>query len=249
VINLFIISIIVQAIFFIPAYSFATDKFTDLSYSLTFIILTYFLYSLGDQSFEKLLLLLMISIWGLRLGAYLVGRIFKTGRDKRFDGMRENIIHFLRFWLFQGLTVPVILLPTAFFMKANTNFSPILVLGFVVWLMGIIIEGVSDSQKYNFINNPKNHGKWVNIGLWKYSRHPNYLGEILCWLGIYVYVFSSLDLIGRIVGLLSPLLITTLLTFITGIPILEKKADKKWGKIKEYILYKKRTPILLPHIK
>jgi len=220
----------------------------------------------NDITDLKLILFLMILIWGLRLGIYLFIRINKIKKDDRFDEIRTNPIRFLSFWVLQGITVFVALYPALYFFQLMAGIpSPavpggILIIGdrftiptlslfgFFVWLIGISIEAIADQQKFAFKNNSINKGKWVNIGLWKYSRHPNYLGEILCWVGIYIYTFPSLPYIVRILGLLSPLSIITLLLFVSGIPKLEEKADKKWGSNKDYQEYKKKTAVLIPYI-
>lgn len=246
--NLLLISLGIQIILFIPAFILKTDKLTDFSYSLTFIILSGIMYLKSDQDIFKLILFLMIATWGFRLGYYLVKRIWKIGRDKRFDEIRMNFTKFLSFWLFQGAVIPLILIPSIFFFNLEISYSPVLIFGFVVWLTGFLTEAISDFQKYRFINNPKNKDKWVNTGLWKISRHPNYFGEILCWVGIYFYTFSSLVGIQKLISLISPLTIFVLLLFVSGIPKLEEKADKKWGKDKDYQKYKEKTAVLIPFI-
>lgn len=246
--NLLLISLAVQIVLFIPAFLLKTDKLTDFSYSLTFIILSGLMYLRNDQDVLKLILFLMILTWGFRLGYYLVKRIWKIGRDKRFDEIRINLSKFLGFWLFQGAVVPLILLPSMYLFSTKTNYSIILAIGCLIWFTGFLTETVSDLQKYRFINNPKNKGKWVDTGLWKFSRHPNYFGEILCWVGIYFYALTSLTDSQKLVALISPLTITILLLFISGIPMLEKKADKKWGSNKGYQKYKKETAVLIPFI-
>jgi steroid 5-alpha reductase family enzyme len=242
------ISLAIQIALFIPAFKFKTDKLTDLSYGLTFVLLAVIAFIQSDMVFPKLLLLIMISVWGIRLGAYLFIRINKTKKDSRFDEIRIDFFKFLSFWVLQGVSVFVILLPSLFFFQSITAIFPLSFLGLGIWVIGILTEGFADQQKFAFINNPKNKGKWVNIGLWKYSRHPNYLGEILCWVGIYLYTYSSLSTIYRLIGLLGPLFIITLLLFVSGIPKLEEKADKKWGSNKEYQEYKKKTAVLIPFI-
>ncbi|MFP4656189.1 MAG: DUF1295 domain-containing protein [Candidatus Woesearchaeota archaeon] len=102
------------------------------------------------------------------------------------------------------------------------------------------IESFSDFQKLTFKKQPKNKGRFIKSGLWKYSRHPNYFGEILCWIGVYVFCGVWMW------GLISPIFITTMLLFVSGIPLLEKKADEKWGGSREYQKYKHETPILIP---
>lgn len=246
--ELLLISLGIQVLLFIPAYLIKTDKLTDLSYSLTFVILAGLMYLRSDQDILKLILFLMVAVWGFRLGYYLVKRIWKIGKDKRFDDIRINLFKFLSFWVFQGAVIPLVLVPSMLFFNLKTSFSVILVFGFLVWLAGFLVETFSDLQKYKFINNPKNKGKWVNTGLWKISRHPNYFGEILCWVGIYFYTFSSLVGTQKLIALISPLTISTILLFISGIPKLEKKADKKWGSDKNYQEYKRKTAVLIPFI-
>ena len=141
-------------------------------------------------------------------------------------------------------TVFVIMIPALLFLSSDAEVTAISYLGLVVWIFGLFVETVADIQKFNFSKRGK--GKWIASGLWKYSRHPNYFGEILCWVGIYLFTFSSLSVAGKFLGLLSPVFISFLLIFVSGIPILEKYADKKWGKDKEYRRYKKRTSVLIP---
>lgn len=222
---------------FIPAFLFKTDKLTDLSYSLTFIGLIIYIFLSKPYSVGSLLLLFMVLIWALRLGSFLFIRIHKQKKDDRFDIMRNSFFKFLGFWLLQGFTVWVVLIPATLF---NNKYYSI---GLIIWLLGLIIESFADAQKFSFKKNPKNNGKFIQIGLWKYSRHPNYFGEILCWIGVYIFTGVWLW------GLISPLYIFVLLIFVSGIPLLEKKADKTWGKNKSYKKYKKETSILIPWVK
>src|SRR4030042_2425833 len=249
ILNLLFISLAIQIALFIPAYKFKTDKLTDLSYILTFILLSIMALLRNSATLSKFVLLFMILIWGLRLGVYLFIRINKTKRDSRFDEIRIDFFKFLSFWIFQGISVYIVLLRTLFFFQSKVYISLLSYFGLGVWLAGIITEAFADQQKFNFINNTENKGKWVDIGLWRYSRHPNYLGEILCWIGIYFYTFSSLSFTFRLIGLLSPLTIIALLLFVSGIPKLEEKADKKWGSDKKYQEYKKKTAVLIQFIK
>jgi len=233
-------------IMFIPGFLFKTDKLTDLSYSLTFIILMIYSAIFSELSPEKIILLSMITIWGLRLGIFLFIRIQKMRYDRRFDGIRESFFKFLRFWLLQGLAVWIILLPAILFMSGDLD--NVLGIGFVVWALGFLIETTADLQKYRFNQNRSNKDKFIDSGIWKYSRHPNYFGEILCWIGIYIFTFNSLSLTQKIIGLASPSFITVLLIFITGLPPLEKSADIKWGVHQNYKDYKRKTSVLIPWI-
>ena len=133
------------------------------------------------------------------------------------------------------LTVWVVLIPAILF---DGTFY---IVGAIIWIIGLIIESFADAQKFSF--KKKNKGKFIQTGLWKYSRHPNYFGEMLCWIGIYVFAGVWLW------GLISPLYIIALLVFVSGIPLLEKKADAIWGKNKAYQKYKKETSVLIPWFK
>jgi steroid 5-alpha reductase family enzyme len=239
-----LISLGINIVMFIPAFIFRTDKLTDLSYALSFIILIVISLLLSQYASLKLVLALMVIAWGLRLGIFLFIRIRKMKFDKRFDGMRESFPRFLKFWLLQGLTVWIILLSTIFFMDSAA--SRVCWLGLLIWAAGLIIEAISDIQKYKFNHDKRNKDKFIQSGIWKYSRHPNYFGEMSCWVGIYIFVFPSLTVLQRLLALASPLFIIILLLFVTGLPLLEKSADAKWGKLKDYREYKRRTSILVP---
>lgn len=234
------ISLAINILLFIPAFWFQTDKLTDFSYSLTFIILILLSLIMNGLNPLNIILSLLIIVWALRLGTFLVIRIWKSKKDKRFDGIRERFSSFIKFWLLQALAVWIILIPTLFFMQSPTE---IFVPGLAIWLIGVLIETIADYQKYQFSR--KNPGKLYTDGLWKYSRHPNYFGEILCWIGIYLMVIPSLQISEIIVSLASPLFIAVTLIFITGIPPIEEFAKKNW---KEYEDYKKKTSMLIPWI-
>ncbi len=243
----FIVALGINLVMFIPAYKFKTDKLTDISYSVTFVVVALFGLLTNHISLSKLVLFLMIFIWAFRLGTYLLTRIQKMGKDNRFDSMRASIIKFGSFWVLQGFTVFVVLIPASyFFHESFEQFTLLSYAGILLWLIGLVIETIADYQKTTFIKNPENKGKWVNAGLWKYMRHPNYLGEILVWTGVYLYIFPALSSELAILGLVSPLFITFLLVFVSGIPLLEKSANKKWGNNHDYAIYKKNTGKLVP---
>lgn len=249
---LFIISIAINLSMFIVAYIFKTDKLTDISYAVTFVVLSLFGLISSVASLPYIILAVMICIWAFRLGIYLLQRIRRIGKDQRFDDKREKFWPFLKFWLLQGATVWLVMLPsTLFFGNESGRITALSFIGIGLWITGLVIEAIADAQKYKFINDIKNKGKWIEIGVWKYSRHPNYFGEILLWIGIYIFTLSGLNTLQSAIGLLSPLYISLLLLFVSGIPLLEKSADKKWGTDKKYQVYKKQTSvlILLPKLK
>lgn len=242
---------IIQILFFIFASYFKTDKVTDLAYGTTFVIISWALL-LINKTFDLMhvILTLMITVWGLRLSGYLFYRILKTKKDKRFDGIRENFGKFAVFWMVQTLTIFIIMLPVIMLlnMKSNITLSMITIVGFFIWCTGFIIETIADHQKFVFRNNPKNKDKWIDTGLWHNSRHPNYFGEILCWIGVFVYVMPLLSNLAWM-SIFSPISIIILLLFFTGIPPLEKNADKLFGKNTQYREYKKTTSVLIPWFK
>jgi steroid 5-alpha reductase family enzyme len=244
----FVIIAGVQVLFFAFAAGFRTDRLTDISYGLTFVIVTLFILALQRRpSLWQVLLVSLVTVWGLRLGLYLFIRILKIGRDERFDGRREKPGKFARFWTLQAVSVWIILLPVTLYMSdtSRPGFSWPVIVGLVLWLAGFLIETAADQQKFAFKNKRENRGKWIENGLWKYSRHPNYFGESLMWLGIFVFTIPVLR--GWMwAALVSPVYITLLLLFVTGIPILEKKALKNYGKDPAYRAYVERTSLFIP---
>ncbi|MGM5480802.1 MAG: DUF1295 domain-containing protein [Nanobdellota archaeon] len=241
---LFLASVGLNILMFLPAFFFKTDKLTDLSYALSFILLSIIALSSERFSFPNVVIGFMILLWSLRLGMFLFIRINKMKKDKRFDDMRESFTGFLKFWILQGASVWIILLPALMFIFSSEKniFWP----GVIIWIIGILIESIADYQKFVFKNSAHNNGLFISTGLWKYSRHPNYFGEILCWVGVYMASLPSLTIIQQSIGLISPLYITILLLFVTGVPQLEQYADKKWGSRKRYQEYKRKTSLLIP---
>ena len=240
------ISLAIQITLFIPAFLFKTDKLTDLSYSLSFAALAVTGALFSSRGLLDLLGCALVLVWSARLGIFLFTRILKMKKDRRFDGIRENVLKFGSFWFIQGITVWLVLLPYFLMVNSKSLFTVVSGSGLVIWTAGLVMEAVADLQKQRFRRKAENKGRWIETGLWKVSRHPNYFGEILCWIGFYLYAAPSLDPAGRLLALLSPLTISTLLLFFSGIPPLEKKADLRWGKDEAYQAYKKRTSLLIP---
>lgn len=241
------VALVINLVLFLIAYRKQTDKLTDITYSFTFIFLLVISFFLHSFSLVKVVLLLMVVIWALRLGGFLWIRINRMGTDERFDEMRTDFWSFGKFWLLQGFSVFVISIPSLFFMRSSfEEVSAVTIIGFFIWLTGFALETIADFQKFQFKSNPQNKGKWISSGLYQYMRHPNYLGELLVWYGIYLFVLPALTNIQLLVGLLSPLFITILLLFVSGIPLLEKSAQKKWGSDEAYLAYKNKTGKLFP---
>lgn len=242
----FALSVGFNVLLFLPAFAFKTDKLTDLSYSLTFIFLAVMSYIISGGSQLHKILLACVIIWAARLGLFLFNRIRAMKRDKRFDDMRDNFQKFLGFWVLQGITVPIVLIAAVLAWHSDIGeVGTVTYLGLVVFAVGLLTEATADYQKYRF--NKTNKGKvWIDTGIWRISRHPNYLGEMLVWVGVYFVAYNGLLDANRIYGLASPLYIICLLLFVSGVPLLEDAADAKWGKNKDYQTYKKEVPVLVP---
>jgi steroid 5-alpha reductase family enzyme len=240
--------VIINAIGLIWGYTQQSDKATDLFYSLSFAALTGVLWFRGADSLIHHLLLAMILLWGFRLGSYLFKRIHAIGKDDRFDEMRKQFIRFAGFWTIQALSVLILSIPIIIiYQKSNIEFRAIHVLGIAVWALGLLLETVADQQKFAFRQNPANDGQFIQSGLWKQVQHPNYLGEILCWLGVFICVIPSLEN-WEWLAIISPIWIVFLLVFVSGIPLLQKASQKKYGHLKSYQTYKKNTALLIPFL-
>ena len=242
-----IISFGIQIVFFAFAAGFRTDKVTDLSYSLSFLVLAVILMVL-EGAFRPVQILAVAAtvLWAVRLGGSLLVRISDMGKDDRFDEMRDNPLKFARFWLLQAVSVWLISFPVIFILSTEAAvLSWLSILGAAVWLFGFVFEAAADTQKYRFKSNPENRGDFISQGLWRYSRHPNYFGEILCWWGIFLIAAPSLTGTAWL-AILGPVSITALLLFVSGIPMLEKKHDKKYGGNPAYKEYKDATSIFIP---
>ena len=185
----------------------------------------------------------------MRLGTFLFSRIHKAGKDDRFDAIKPDTFRFFNAWTIQGLWV-TLTGATALITITTTTRKPLdafAVVGALVWAIGFGIEVVADLQKSRFNANPANKGQFVRDGLWSRSRHPNYFGEIVLWIGVAIIALPVLQ--GwQWVALLSPIFVTLLLTRVTGVPLLEAKAEKKWGGQPDYEAYKAATPVLIPKL-
>jgi steroid 5-alpha reductase family enzyme len=241
------IALAVNGAFFAVAAARRTDVVTDLSYSLTFLLLAVVLPFTGAGEPVQVTAAVLVAIWAVRLGAYLFRRILRTKVDHRFDGMRDRPLRFARFWVLQAIAVPVIMLPVTYLLGRSEapGFGAWAMVGIAVWLVGLLVEAVADAQKSAFRGHEENQGTFIRSGLWRYSRHPNYFGEILVWWGLFLYAVPFLDGVAYAV-VLGPAFITLLLLFVSGIPPLERSADEKYGADASYQEYKQRTSILIP---
>lgn len=247
-INLAIV-LLINLVGFLVAFRLKTDKLTDFSYALSFIAVAITsLIRSGNINLPNIVLTALVTLWALRLGSYLVIRIRRWGKDKRFDEIRDNFTKFGSFWLAQGLTAWLVMIAPQMYMHQNQadEFGQYSYLGLIIFVGALLFEAVSDMQLYNFTGQEENRGKFINKGLWKYSRHPNYFGEISVWVGVWLYCFPALNMQQKAIGFITPLFIFVMIRFVSGVPKLEANAEKKWGEDKDYQAYKKRTGLLIP---
>lgn len=229
---------------FIPSFIAQTEHYYDITGTLTYLsILAFLFFSANLMSNPRALLLIALpSIWTLRLGSFLFSRIKKSGKDSRFDNIKPNFFRFFTSWTLQALWA-FLTLSAALAVITSTQNIPLgiyALLGVIVWVIGFGIEVTADRQKTIFKENPDNKGKFISSGLWAYSRHPNYFGEILLWIGIFIICIPVLQGT-QWITIISPIFIYVLLKYVSGINLLEAKADKTWGGQPEYEEYKKNT--------
>ena len=244
---------IIQWIVFLPSYYWHTEKFYDLTGSVTYIFITLVaLYHKGQfigprADIRSLLLAMIIIIWALRLGSFLFMRILKDKEDRRFNEWKFSFPLFLRTWTLQGMWIFLTSIAAITAISTRKIVAPdvLLFVGGFLWLFGFLFEIIADFQKRKFKS--KNKDGFITSGLWSVSRHPNYFGEIVLWIGVAIIAYPTLY--GwQYVSLISPLFVYLLLTRVSGVTLLEEHAEKKWGKDKKYISYKENTPELFPRI-
>ena len=248
--SLWFLIFIIQIIVFIPSFIFKTEHYYDLTGGITFISTIIISYLVKSQVYQfditSLLLVVFISLWALRLSSFLFFRVKRTGQDVRFIKIKQSFSWFLMTFTIQGLWVFMCLFPAIIVMSSNqNNFNSFTILGSILWVVGFLIEIIADHQKTQF--NKTNKGSFISKGLWSLSRHPNYFGEFILWLGITVISFPYLDGY-QFIALISPLFVYLLLNKVSGVNLLENIAEKRWGDDKKYIEYKNRTPIFFPKI-
>ena len=250
VLRVVILAFLIQWVAYIPAYVFQTEKFYDLTGSLTYLSVTWYALILVSGDFASanltnIVIVLLISLWALRLGSFLFMRIHKDGEDKRFRTIKPSATQFFMTWTLQGLWVSLCSMCalTAISSDGGVVVNAMFYFGLGLFVLGFSTEIVADNQKSKFRSFSENRDKFITTGLWAKSRHPNYFGEIVLWTGIAVMSFSSLE--GwQYLTLISPIFTYILLVYVSGVRMLEARADKKWGDDEDYIKYKSETPVL-----
>ena len=242
-----ILAYAINYVVFIPSLIARTEHYFDLTGSITTItLIVYALAASNERDARSFIVAVLVLIWAVRLGSFLFMRAKQTGGDSRFDSVKNRFIPFLSWWSLQGLWVLMNLAGALVILTAQEpeSFGAFAVIGICLWVIGFSIEVVADQQKKTFRRDSINDGKFISTGLWAWSRHPNYFGEIMLWIGIAVIGLPVLS--GwRWVALISPVFVIVLLTKVSGIPILERRAHKQWSGDPNYEEYVKSTPILI----
>jgi len=233
---------------FVPATLAQSEHYYDLVGGLTYITVTATAVSLsGKLDLRATIVAVMIIIWSVRLASFLFLRISRSGGDSRFDTIKKSPPRFFLAWTLQGLWVLLTASAGLAVITSSTRVSlgAIGVAGIGIWALGMLIETIADRQKSAFRNDSKNSGRFIKSGLWAWSRHPNYFGEILLWVGVLVVAIPVLK--GwQWITVISPIFVFVLLTKVSGIPMLQAKADERWGGQEDYEQYIQNTPLLFP---
>jgi steroid 5-alpha reductase family enzyme len=250
---LLVMIFVIQWIAYIPAFIFKTEKFYDLTGSLTYIsAISFALYSTNtSQNLDLggLIIGIAIMIWAVRLGSFLFIRIHKDKKDGRFDSIKTSFSQFFMTWTLQGMWV-FICSSAALVAIANPTgvvINTVFFIGLALFLLGFAVEVIADNQKTKFRSIPENKDQFINEGLWARSRHPNYFGEITLWTGITVMGISTFEGMNYL-AIFSPIFSYLLLVYVSGVRMLEFRGHRKWGHLDEYNTYKKNTPKLIPKI-
>ena len=251
--HLLVLIFVIQWIAYIPAFIFKTEKFYDLTGSLTYIAaISFALYSTNTtQSLDlgSLIIGAAIIVWAVRLGSFLFMRVHKDKKDGRFDTIKTSFSQFFMTWTLQGMWV-FICSSAALVAIANPTGVPInivFIIGLALFILGFVVEIIADNQKSAFRSIPENKDVFINEGLWARSRHPNYFGEITLWTGITVMGISTFEGMNYL-ALFSPIFSYLLLNYVSGVRMLEYRGQKKWGHLDAYKAYKKSTPKFIPKI-
>ena len=243
------VSFLIQWLVFIPSYLSKTEKYFDLTGGLTFLSLTVLILILTEAlTIISFLLAALVAIWAIRLSSFLFLRIREDGHDKRFAEVIPHKTKFLFYWTFQGFwafVTPVVAFTALTSQNISDKIEITTVIGLIIWLTGFLIEVVADRQKRAFRKFSANKNKFIDSGLWAWSRHPNYLGEIILWIGISLIALPTL-MDWQYITLLSIPYVIVMLVKVSGVAKLEEASDQKWGADEAYQKYKTHTPVIIP---
>ncbi|MEL6347210.1 MAG: DUF1295 domain-containing protein [Myxococcota bacterium] len=239
----------IQWLAFVPSDFLQDERGFDLIGSLTYVTLMIFSLSMGEGGPRQLLVTTLVCIWAVRLGSFLFWRAARRGGDSRFDKIKVYPARFFNVWTLQGLWIFLTAF-AALIVNTAAPGEPLTLLDYVgaaLWVFGFGVEVLADAQKTAFNSDPLNKGRFINVGFWAMSRHPNYLGEMLLWTGIFL-IGAGTFVGAQWLAILSPIFVIVLLTRVSGIPLLEARADKRWGGDPDYEAYKARVPVLFPRL-
>ncbi len=242
-----VVALAIQWLVFTHAWRHKTETYFDLTGSLTYISLAIFAFLVSEMTARGILITTLIVVWAVRLGSFLFARVRRDGFDRRFNKIKTNFAQFLMTWTLQGLWVTVTAGAgvAAIASTANVPLGPWAAAGAGLWLFGFAIEVVADEQKKAFRADPANRDSFISGGIWSWSRHPNYFGEIVLWTGVALIAVPHLS--GwQYLTLISPIFVFVLLNYISGVKMLEVRANRRWGDDPQYRNYKARTPVLFP---
>ena len=240
----------IQIIVFIPSFIFRTEHYYDLTGGITYIstVVMALILKNSYQGIDLISLLLgsMVIVWATRLSSFLFLRVKKSGEDVRFKKIKHSFSWFLMTFMLQGMWVFMCIFPALIVISSfNSEINNYAIVGSIVWLFGFLFEIIADNQKSNF--NKFNKGEFISNGLWSITRHPNYFGEFILWLGITIASLGYIDNY-KYVLLLTPIFVYLLLTRVSGVNLLEEIGEKRWGNSKEYQKYKEKTPLFFPKL-
>lgn len=219
----------------------------DMAWGTVFLVATATALAVnGVQGPRPVLAAALVAAWGLRLAAHIATRNRGKGEDPRYRKWREEwgpfatLRAFLQVFLLQGLLALVVVFPVTWVVvRGGPPLGALDGLGALVWLVGFVFEAAGDGQLRRFTRDPANRGRVMDRGLWRYSRHPNYFGEVAQWWGLYLIAVAVPGGWTTVVG---PLVITGLILFVSGIPLLEKQFEGNPA----FEAYKRRTSVFVP---
>lgn len=223
------------------------NDLADTAWGLGFVFVAWASFCLSDyRTMLAFLVNVMVTLWGTRLALHIHNRNKTKPEDKRYkDLIPETVsnrwlVSYLKVFLLQGLFMWLISLPVQFINFSLFDVNPgIVTVGVLVWVFGFVFEVVADKQLASFLKIKKRSSKVLDTGLWRFTRHPNYFGEVTLWWGVFLIVSQSSDSWWTVLG---PLTITILILFVSGIPMLEKRYQHD----ENYQAYKAKTSIFVP---
>lgn len=236
-----------QVVWFIVAVVKKRNDVADVAWGLGFVWVAWLAYTLSTGNMRAMVVNSLITIWGVRLALHILTRNSGKPEDFRYAQWRREWQHFylrsfLQVFMLQGVFLFVIAFPAIFInMEPATEWQLLDIAGIVLWCIGFTFEVVGDYQLNQFKKDAGNSGKIITTGLWRYSRHPNYFGEAVQWWGFFI-IACALPM--GWITVVSPLLITYLLRYVSGVPMLERK----YAHHPEFDIYKRKTSIFFPRL-